>query len=62
LANENRFYRTKKINKDFVCTITKELDKDEFCRWICEERNEIEDFRNFNVIIEIIDRILSKDV
>lgn len=62
LANKNRFYRTKETTKDFAITITKELDKDEFCRWICEERNKIEDFRNFNVIIEIIDRILSKDV
>jgi hypothetical protein len=31
LANENRFYRTKEIQKDFQTTTIKELNKDEFC-------------------------------
>ena len=32
----------------------KHLDKDKFCKWICEERKNPEDFENFNGIVEIL--------
>lgn len=62
LANKTRFYRTNTIQKDFKKITTEEFNKYEFCKWVCEERNEINDFRNFNTIIDIIDTILSRDV
>lgn len=32
-----------------------EFDKDEFCKWICEERKEIDDFQAFCEIIKVLD-------
>ena len=32
----------------------KHLDKDKFCKWICEERKNPEDFGKFNGVVEIL--------
>lgn len=62
LKNRNRFYRTSRKDYGFRSTTIEEFDKDEFCKWVCEERNTAEDLENFDVIIEILERFLSTKI
>ncbi len=62
LENKSRFYRTSKKDYGFKSTTVEEFDKDEFCKWVCEERKNAGDIGNFNIIVEIFERFLSKEV
>ena len=35
---------------------TKHLDKDKFCQWICEDRKNANDFKNFDVVVDILNK------
>ena len=62
VSNESRFYRTKEIKTCFKTTTVNELNKNEFCKWVCEERNNVNDMQKFNNVIEIFDRFLNTTV
>ena len=62
MSNESRFYRTKEIKTCFKTTTVNELNKNEFCKWVCEERNNVNDMQKFNNVIEIFDRFLNTTV
>lgn len=62
LQNRGRFYRTSKKEYCFKSAIVEEFDKDEFCKWICKERENADDFKNFNIIIDIFEKFLSSNV
>lgn len=62
LENKTRFYRTSKKDYGFRSTTIEEFDKDEFCKWVCEERKNAGDLKKFDIIIEIFERFLSNEV
>jgi len=62
LGMEKRFYReSKKGDKDLRTVTIRELNKDEFCNWICNERDNADDFEKFSIIIDILDKYLNKN-
>jgi hypothetical protein len=62
VQNKSRFYRITKKDYEFNSTTVEEFDKDEFCKWICEERDNANDFKNFNIIISILEKFLETNV
>lgn len=58
LINLDEHYKEEIIPDDYGGSITKKLfDKNKFEKFICQERNNIEDFRNFTKLFEVIKTI-----
>ena len=52
---EDRFYyKDPKDDGGYL----KLLDKNKFCQWICEDRKNADDFANFDVIVEILNKFV----
>jgi energy-coupling factor transporter ATP-binding protein EcfA2 len=59
---EERFYSSrKKFGNYGEQTTIETFGKVQFCRWLCEDRRQVEDFRNFGSIVAIIEEFLSRD-
>jgi hypothetical protein len=55
----DRFYSVTEIPGGYGRNRTiPEFKKVEFCKWVCQERRDPEDFRSFSVIVEIIEEFL----
>ena len=57
---EPRFYSSKtEIGNYGEQTKIEKFDKVSFCRWICEERRQTDDFEHFSLVIELLEEFLS---
>lgn len=60
---EQRFYTKRTINKEYgEENIISEFRKQEFCEWICKQRRDCNDFRQFKeLLVPILEEFLSTD-
>ncbi len=56
---EERFYTTREIEGDYGEPIRRvTFEKMKFCKWMCEERRSVEDFKGFSVVVDLLERFL----
>jgi hypothetical protein len=57
---ESRFYPSRTIVGEYgELKKIEEFDKAGFCRWVCEERRQADDFERFSSVVEILEEFLS---
>ena len=57
---EERFYESKTITGDYgEQKIISTFRKDDFCKWICEQRRDASDFAGFAVVVDLLKEFLS---
>jgi len=56
---DERFYGRREQMDDYgASTIIRDFKKVDFCRWVCDEGKTAQNFKNFSVIVDILDEIL----